>query len=149
MNLPSKQEIKEKYGITEDDFEVLIVSETPSPTQLQSEQSYLEKKGWWKGAEVWIKRLFGGSIKAIIFVGGFISGAEFFQFDNYLIDARDHVVSFAQDLPSHIREEADRYLVALGTESPEDQQRHRELPQQPMMFPTGTIVAPVSGSYIV
>lgn len=149
MNLPSKDEIKEKYGISEDDFEVLAASVAPTPHQLQLEQSYLEKKGWWKGAEVWIKRIFCGSIRAVIFIGAFKEGSEFLLFDKYLYSARDQVVSYVQCLPTHLQEEADRYLVSRETETPEDQQHRREHPQPPMIFPTGTIVAPVSGSYQV
>jgi len=149
MNLPSKDEIKKKYGISEDDFEVLADSETPKPHQLQIEQAYLEKAGWWNGAEGWFKRIFGGSIKAVIFIGAFMAGAEFLQFDSYLYSSRDRVVSYLQDLPNHLKDEADRYLVSQETESPEDQRHHKKYPKQPMIFPTGTLVAPVSGSYSV
>ena len=70
MNLPSKDKLKEKYGITNDDFAVL--TEFPTNEQLQERKSLLVYVGEFLGAPAWLWKSLAGDIFAVILM---VSGA--------------------------------------------------------------------------
>jgi hypothetical protein len=75
--LPTKDEIRQKYGITETDFEILSASNLPQVTPLMQEGAYLENKGLWGDLRVWLKKTIGQRIViAVIFIGAFAAGIE-------------------------------------------------------------------------
>jgi hypothetical protein len=58
--IPTKDELREKYAITEADFHVLTQSELPTPDSLLKEGAYLHKVGFWDQSEVWLKKTIVG-----------------------------------------------------------------------------------------
>ena len=77
MKLPSREEIRHKYKITESDFAILAAFRLPSSDSLRQEETQMERLGYWGRFEVWLKRSFlGGAILAIIFLGELNHGLE-------------------------------------------------------------------------
>src|SRR5438309_398437 len=77
MQLPSKEEIRKRYNITEEDFAILAEDKLPDKTSLLKESASLENLGFWEKYSVWAKRsIIGGFITAIIFIGELRGGLE-------------------------------------------------------------------------
>lgn len=66
---PTKEEIKAKYGITDNDFSILIEDNVPDAKELQKEESLLEKVADFLGVPTFLKKhRRTGIILAIIFL---------------------------------------------------------------------------------
>jgi hypothetical protein len=73
FNPPSKEEIKQKYRITENDFDILIQQSIPDAKDLQSEESLLEKVADYFGVPTFLKKhRKKGLVLAILFIPGWI-----------------------------------------------------------------------------
>ena len=146
---PTKEEIKKKYNISEDDFELLSSDDIPPTEELMKEGSMVEKLGWFKNFELWVKRsILTGALQAIILVGGFISAVEKIHEYSPLVyakaeDAAEYVTNFA----SYQLDAARTYLISpanISTE--EDRQESIEL-RTLAIYPTGTQFYPLSTQY--
>jgi len=66
---PSKEELRAKYGITSEDFEVIITNSVPDAKQLAKEESFLEKVLDFFGVPTFLKKLKStGLILAVVFM---------------------------------------------------------------------------------
>lgn len=74
FNPPSKDEIKKKYSISNDDFDVLVKDKLPEPKELQNDESFIEKVADFLGVPTFLKKYKKtGIIVAILFLPGWIS----------------------------------------------------------------------------
>lgn len=70
---PSKEEIKTKYGITDNDFSILVSNKVPDAKELQEEESLLEKVADFFGVPTFLKKhRRTGIILAIMFLPGWL-----------------------------------------------------------------------------
>jgi len=65
MNIPSKQELKEQYHISDDDFDIL--TELP-PDKVVREKGFLMKIGEALGVQTWMWKSWLGIVLAVIFI---------------------------------------------------------------------------------
>lgn len=120
MIAPSKQEILEKYRhlIDDDDFQVLVSEELPSPSELQREGAWLQKLGTLDGLWVFAKRnAWGAVLSVIVFVanyGDFFQGLETMR--GHAVIALDSVKSALAKGTERPDVPADEYLVAVPPE---------------------------------
>lgn len=151
MNQPSKEELKLKYGISNDDFVILQESYPPKPETLMKDGAYMEKAGWFGKFEVWLKRsLIGGLVLAVILIGGFISGLEKMTEYGYAIYSNREVISeYIEVFSDYAQDEAHTFLVSTSpSPTEEDKEQMKQLDQWGIM-PTGSYFAPLSSSYKV
>ncbi len=53
---PTKNEVKQKYGISEDDFEILVQDNLPAAKELQEEGTVFERVASWLGVPTFLKK---------------------------------------------------------------------------------------------
>src|ERR1017187_2137699 len=96
----SKDQIKHKYGINENDFQILTQNEKPSPDALLKEGAFIEKKGFWDGFEVWLKRtIVGNLLLAVIFIGGVLTGLdEINKYANIVYTKREQIINYSEQI---------------------------------------------------
>ena len=101
-SIPSKDELRKKYGITEGDFQVLTQAELPAPDALLKEGAYIQKVGFWDRFEVWLKKTVVGQVLiAVIFIGGVISGLEAInKYGTIIYTNREQIVVTRRELHS-------------------------------------------------
>lgn len=137
---PSIEEIKKKYGISEEDFEILELSSIPSPQELMRDAATLEKKGFWGKFEVWIKTSICGSIIfAVIFIGEVKDGIDAIRdFGTLVYSNRETIASYIEHFSDYASQQAKGLLVHTENPPTEEDRRHQEW----AIFPTGSYVAP-------
>lgn len=70
---PTKEEIKDKYQIADDDFEILISRDIPEANVLQREDSLLEKVAGYFGVPTFLKKhRITGLVIAVLFLPGWL-----------------------------------------------------------------------------
>lgn len=72
MITPSKEEIRRKYGISEEHFEILTAAELPTTNDFDFQYT-----GILNGFQVWLGRCKAGALKVVYVVGGigsFVAG---------------------------------------------------------------------------
>ena len=143
--MPTKDEIRSRYGISEDDFHILTQKELPSSELLLKNEAFIEKKGFWDGFEVWLKKtIVGGIILAVIFIGELSDGIQAIQKIGYVIySSRENVANYASHFAQYAKDSAKGFLVHTETPPTEEDKKHQEW----TIFPTGSQVYPVTGSW--
>jgi hypothetical protein len=111
MKLPSREEIRRKYGISERDFAILTTSKLPSLESLRQEGARIERLGFWDRYEVWKKQTITGTILSVLIVIGDIFGgvtalyyAGSFTYTTlapYVRDFSPHTIVASIDLEGH------------------------------------------------
>jgi hypothetical protein len=143
--LPSKDEIRIKYNISEEDFEILEQKSLPTSQELMQESAVLRKKGFWDKFEVWLKTsITGGALLAVIFIGEVKDGIDaIHDIGTIVFSNRETIELYIEHFSDYTKENPKGLLV--HTENPptdEDKQR-----QEWAIFPTGSYVAPLSASW--
>lgn len=145
--IPSKEEIRRKYGITESDFAVLTESELPQPETLRKEGAWIEKLGYWNRNkfEVWLKRnIIGNILLAVIFIGGVTDGLEAISKYGCIIYASgQQIASYVNNFAWHSTSEAKGFLVHTTQPPTPEDKNHKEW----VIFPTTAQIYPVTGSW--
>ncbi len=68
FKVPSKKEIKEKYNISDEDFDILVADKLPEATDLLINESFVEKAMSYFGIPTFLRKNKFGIILAIIFL---------------------------------------------------------------------------------
>jgi hypothetical protein len=142
---PSKEEIKKKYGITEDDFAVLEQSSLPTSQELMRDAAALKKKGFWGKFEVWLKTtICGGVLLAVIFIGEVKEGIDAIRdFGTLVYSNRETIELYIDHFSDYATEQAKGLLVHTENQPTEEDKLHQEW----AIFPTGSYVAPLSSGW--
>jgi hypothetical protein len=112
MNIPTKQQILEKYRdvIEANDFEILYRDSLPTPEEVHQENASLQYMGRMNGFWVWAKRIVGGAIAAVIFIGELDDGIQ--TINRYTTVAYEKMSQYVE-LGSHHRQiPADEYVAS-------------------------------------
>lgn len=149
-NLLTKEQIKAKYNITEDDFDILVKDKEPSPEELKTEEVFLVKLGWYDKFEVWAKKsIVGGVIMAIIFIGGFINGIEkITEYGNIIYTNRDKLTTYIDHFPDYVKNSPLSFLIVPPTQQTEEDRQKQEEYEVRDIFATNTEIYPISGTNI-
>ena len=141
--LPSKEEIRKKYGISEPDFAIL--TELPSDEVLLKEGASLKKLGLWNGLEVWAKRtIIGGVLLAFLFIADLQNAIETYYKDGQIIYASLPTIQhYASHFSELAKDQAKGFLVYRGTPGSAE---HKSWPVADL-YATGTMVYPNSGQW--
>ncbi|MBE0545373.1 MAG: hypothetical protein IH623_28875 [Verrucomicrobia bacterium] len=145
-NLPTKESIREKYAINEDtDFEVQQLPEIPDPQKLLQEGNKIEKKGFWGDFEVWTKTtIIGGVLMAVLFVTNVVRSVEtIYKYGNIVYSNTERIKDYAQHFADYTKDKAIGFLVHTDKPPTEEDKKY----QQWAIFPTGSLVYPISGSW--
>jgi hypothetical protein len=143
--MPTKEDIRRKYGITEQDFDLLTTTEMPPAETLQREGTYVEKVGWWENFEVWLKKsIIGSTVCAVLLIGSVISSVESIEkYAPIVLASAQQAISYVNHYADYAADEAKGFLVrttALPTQ--EDKQR-----PDLVLFATGSCVYPLPGKW--
>lgn len=143
--LPSKDEIRQKYGITEKDFEILTISELPLSPQMQQEGVSMKKLGWWGHLEVWAKTtILGGVVLAICFIGSFRDGVETIaKYGPIVWVDGTYIASYVNHYAEHATEQAKGFLAHTSIPPTPEDKLHADM----VIFSTGSQIFPLSGSW--
>jgi hypothetical protein len=142
MNTPSKEELKEKYDITEDDFEIL--DSLPSAGEVQKKESFLVKLGEIAGAQAWMWKSWKGKVIAIVLVYMFVNGV-YDTFKPLALWSYEKVPIYLQACQPYAEEIAKGYIAFV--QQPTAQQYPAVVPAMDVL-PIGTGLFPVSGSML-
>jgi hypothetical protein len=145
MNHPSKDKIREKYGITETDFLVLTQDKPINDQTISACGSKYEKAGVWDGFEVWMKRsILGNILLAVIFIGSLVSGIEAISKYGTIVWANhEQIVSYVSTFANYATEQTKGVLAYINTMPTAEDMQYQQWP----IFPTGTQLYPISGSW--
>jgi hypothetical protein len=139
-NMPTKEEIKAKYGIKENDFKIL--TRLPTKEEQEKEGGILIKLGQAFGAQDWMWKSVWGVLLAIIIIPAAAQGVwNFWQ--PKAIYGFEMVSSYIQTFDPKKQTE-DQGFVAFTTQyekAREDSEKHEAI-----NWPTGSMVVPISGS---
>jgi hypothetical protein len=84
FKVPSKKELKEKYNISNEDFDILIADKLPEATDLLQNESFIEKAISYFGIPTFLRKNKFGIILAIIFLP-YIAPKAFNELENCFI----------------------------------------------------------------
>jgi ribosomal protein S15P/S13E len=146
MSLPNKEEIRKKYEIKEKDFDVQELAEIPDPKKLLQEGAKIEKRGFWGDFEVWTKTtIIGGVLMAVLFIAGVvIPGVEtIYKYGNIIYTNHNQIVDYADHFAQYAKDQAKGFLVHTPKPPTEEDKQHQDM----AIFPTGSLVYPVSGDW--
>ncbi len=145
MKAPSKDEIREKYKITETDFAVLIQDKPINDETLTNKGSKYEKVGFWDGFEVWMKRsIIGDILLAVIFIGGLVAGFEAIHKYGTIVWAnQEQIINYASAFADYATQQTKGVLAYINTPPTSEDMQHQQWP----IFPTGTQLFPISGNW--
>jgi hypothetical protein len=143
--LPSKEELRQKYNITEEDFQAMVQPGLPTPESLQAEQAYIQKLGYWDRFEVWCKKsIIGNMLLCVILIGGILQGFEYIgKYSKILYADGQQLITYIDNYAQHADEKPVGYVVRKDT-PPSDEDRRQP---DPVIFNTGSLVYPVSGNF--
>ena len=143
--LPSKEDLRKKYNITEEDFQAMVQPSLPTPESLQAEQAYIQKLGYWDRFEVWCKKtILGNLVLAVILIGGILQGFEYINKYSKIIYADgQQLIAYVDDYAQHAKEKPFGYVVQKDT-PPSEEDKHQP---DPIYFTTGSAVYPASGNW--
>jgi hypothetical protein len=143
--MPTKEELRLKYGITEQDFVIMTQADLPTAETLRNEGACLEKAGYWERFEVWLKKsVIGGPIYAVMLIGALVAGVEAIEKYGPIVWANgNQAISYVSHYAQFATDEAKGFLVHTTTPpTPEDKRR-----PDPVLFWTGSHVYPLSGQW--
>jgi uncharacterized membrane protein (UPF0127 family) len=143
MTTPSKSELKAKYKIANDDFEIL--TELPSLSTVKEKRSLLVLLTATAGAQEWMWKTPGGIVLAIIIVSLNVAG---------WVQTLQPIASYACNRTSealaYLLDDADQAAQGSILLLPEDKPQSIEyLSRFPNAITAGTSVVPVSGTWRV
>ena len=143
--MPTKEELRKKYKITENDFMVLQSEEPPDSETLRKDGAFMQKVGYFERFEVWLKKtIVGQLVLAVIFVGGFAAGVETVaKYGSIIYTSRPQIEHYIAHLADYTKDQA-KGLLAHTDRPPTREDIERK---EWVIFPTGTNVYPVSGSW--
>jgi hypothetical protein len=141
--LPSKEVLKEKYKIVDDDFEIL--TEYPADGQIKARGGFLLRVGELLGAPTWLWKTFSGTVLAVIIL---ISSAigHYNNLQPIVVHSYEKMALYLQELKPIKSNEHITYVAFVPPEF--------KMPEPPGQtnytdFPPGSAVFPVSGSWQV
>lgn len=150
MKPPTKQEIREKYGISEEDFEVLVTDKMPTPDSLVREQVFLQKVGWYENFEVILKRSkLGGVVLMVAFIGSVGGGVQIiYNTSVKVVECSVNITSYSKGLFDSAPDQAKGLLVYTPPQpTPEDKEKLPIHLHQSNHVATGGVIVPMSGDY--
>jgi hypothetical protein len=144
-NMPSREELRRRYDITEEDFQTLIRPQLPTCDSLQQEHAYIQKLGYWDRFEVWCKRtIIGNLLLAVILIGSVLHGIDYIDKYSVMIYVNgQQLISYVNDYTRHAKEKPIGYIVRKDI-PPTEEDKHQP---DPVIFTTGTQLYPNSGSW--
>ena len=136
---PSKKEIREKYGISNEDFDVLLRESTPTAEELKESGSLLESVIDFLGVPTFLLKK-GVIVLAVIFIPywGPIATKNF----------QDCIVTtynYYSEVVKHVADTSDPPRYVLTLQDPADIARN-PIDLRTGSFPVGTGIYPISGS---
>ena len=145
MKTPSKEEIRLKYGISTDDFQILESDSLPSPLELMHDASTIKKLGFWDRMEVWLKTtVCGGIVLAVIFIGELKDGAcAIYDFGNLVYTNRDKIEYYALHFVDYAKTQAIGLLIHTENPPTEEDKQYPQL----AIFSTGSLIYPLSSGW--
>jgi hypothetical protein len=146
MTLPSENDIRTKYNITQpNSFTVEQRNSIPLPTEAMLDCSRLDKQGFWNGFEVWLKTtILGSVVLSVIFVGEISDGIQAIQNIGNLIYTNKATISYYADhFADYAKDKAIGFLAHTDNPPTEEDKQF----QQWAIFPTGVSLYPASGEW--
>ena len=142
---PTKKEIREKYGIAEEDFSILEEVSLPSPQQLLDDKASITKLGFWNKFEVWKKTsIIGGILIAIIFIGEIKDGLDAIKDIGLFVYANTDEIAYYTSHFADYSKELAKGLLAHTDSPPTEEDKERA---GWAILPTGVQLFPVLGSW--
>jgi hypothetical protein len=140
MATPSKDEIRKKYKISQEEFEILTTM--PTPTEMMVQGVKVEKLGFWGKFEVWKKStILGGIVAAVCFIGDAGAGVDILSRTGEMIYGNSpQIAAYAHNFAHYAGTSATGFFIQHGG-PPEN------LNSDMAEFATGTVIYPASRSY--